>query len=456
MKLLSMGGKVGGQRPRPRVALLGNFPESDVRHFENMFPTIWAAENQYELEKEVDIREIDLIVIAPNINWAGGWPQETHVICFSDEIKRLPGPLNHSYVRISDVAETEEFVFPHIPLPLSRLREADFGSLSSVRGWERLKIEIPLPPPDGIRGSGHYLSKDEREEAIGTFNQGRIIFEAHTKEALAIYFLRKDCNLGVAWLPMISRNYASWVAVLVAEWAKLDKEAFPSFGDWTSSPEWLVYDEERILTQIKEFEQQKQESVVKIDKQISKLINKLVEAKLTANNGLRRLITAQGPELLDEVAKCLDNIGFTVDFIDEQIGQGEPKKEDLRLKHIDKEGKEWVAIVEARGYARSGGTTADLLRLSRFADMYKIETGKYPDSRIYIVNGQLELLPSERQEPLISAKDDLRIFAESNGVLIWSVDLFRALKAVASTDCPHILESIKCSQGRWVPNLKKN
>ena len=455
-----MGEKVGGQRPRARVALLGDFPESDVRHFKNMFPTIWSAKNQHELEEKVDVREIDLIVIAPNIDLAHGWPQETHVICFSNEIKQLPGPLNHSHVGISDIAETEEFAFPDIPLPLSRLREADFGSLSSVRGWERLEIEIPLPPPayNGIiRGSGHYLSKDEREEAIRVFNQGRIIFEAHTKQALAIYFVRKDCNLGVAWLPIISKNYASWVAVLVAEWAKLDKEAFPSFGDWTNSPEWLVYDEEKILTQIKEFEQQKQESIVKIDKQISKLINKLGEAKLKANNGLRRLITAQGPELLDEVAKCLDNIGFTVDFMDEQIGQGEPKKEDLRLKHIDKEGKEWVAIVEVRGYARSGGTTADLLRLSRFADMYKIETGKYPDSRIYIVNGQLELLlPSERQEPLISAKDDLKIFAESNGVLIWSVDLFRALKAVASTDYPHILESIKCSQGRWVPNLKKN
>lgn len=449
-----MGEKVGGQRPCPRVALLGDFPESDVRHFKNMFPTIWSAKNQVELKEKVDIREIDLIVMAPNIDWVHGGPQ-AHVICFSNETERLPGPLNHSYVRISDVAETEEFVFPDIPLPLSRLREADFGSLSSVRGWQRLEIEIPLPPPAGSGGRGGYLSNDEREEATRAFNQGRIIFEARTKKALAIYFMRKDCNLGVAWLPMISKNYASWVEVLVAEWAKLDKEAFPSFGDWTSSPEWLVYDEEKMITQIKEFEQQKREYIVKIDKQITNIINKLAEAKLEANNGLRRLITAQGSELLDEVAKGLDSIGFTVDFMDEQISQGEPKKEDLRLKHINKEGKEWVAIVEVRGYARSGGTTADLLRLSRFADMYKIETGKYPDSRIYIVNGELEQLPSARQEPLISAKDDLKIFAESNGVLIWSVDLFRALKAATLTDYPHILESIKCSQGRWVPNLKK-
>ena len=152
----------------------------------------------------------------------------------------------------------------------------------------------------------------------------------------------------------------------------------------------------------------------------------------------------------------MDDIGFNVELMDEQIGQGEPKKEDLRLKHVDKEGKEWIAIVEVRGYARSGGTTADLLRLSRFADMYKIETGKYPDSRIYIVNGELEQLPSARQEPLISAKDDLKIFAESNGVLIWSVDLFRALKAANSANYPHILQSIKCARGRWVPDLKKS
>lgn len=453
-----MSGKVGGQRPRPRVAIIGNFPDSDLEHFKNMFPTIWFAENQDKLEKKVDVREIDLIVIAPNINWAKDWPKQTHVICFSNKIRRLPGPLKCSYIDITSIAETEAFVFPDIPLPLSRLRKADFGSLSSVRGWERLEINIPSPRPDvfGGIGGGRFLSQQEREEAINAFNQGRVIFEAHTKQALAVYFMRKDCNLGVAWLPIISKNYASWVAVLVAEWAELNKEAFPSFGDWTSSPEWLVYDEEKILTKIGEFEQQRQEFIVKLDKQIGELTNELAEAKLKANNGLRRLVTAQGPELLDEVAKALKNIGFEVEVVDNQIAENKPKKEDLRLKHLDSEGKDWVAITEVRGYARSSGKTDDLARLYRFAELYRLETGKSPDKLVYIVNGELELLPSLRKEPLASAGEDLQVFTESGGILIWSIDLFRALKTADSAYYPSILESIKCAQGKWVPDLKKS
>ena len=67
---------------------------------------------------------------------------------------------------------------------------------------------------------------------------------------------------------------------------------------------------------------------------------------MEANNGLRRLITSQGNELVEEVSKILRTIGFQVDLIDNQIGQNEPKKEDLRLKCDDVDGEEWAAIVE--------------------------------------------------------------------------------------------------------------
>ena len=137
--------------------------------------------------------------------------------------------------------------------------------------------------------------------------------------------------------------------------------------------------------------------------------------------------------------------------VDELVGKKRPKREDLRLQHLPRGGEQWNAIVEVRGYARNGGTTADLLRLARFAELYRKETGKAPDKRIYIVTGELELPPSQQQEPLASATEDLQIFSESDGVLIWSVDLFRALRATNPTDYPALPESIKCAEGRWVP-----
>jgi len=408
-------------------------------HFLNMFPTVWQADDILSLQELVDVREIDLIVIASGISNAGDWSARIHVICFSEDIQRLPGPVSVSFLKISDVAETEEFLFPDATLPISRRREADYGDLTSVRGWPRIALDYSS------------MSITEDKTAMTIFNSGAIISESHTNSPLATAFLREATSLGVAWLPSVDRNQSAWVDLLVTQWAQFDNNAFPSFGEWTDSHEWMVPEEAQILSQVQALEQKKKDAVIEIDKHIGELATKLALAKAKANNGLRRLITRQGEELVDEVAKALSSIGFNVTMVDQLVGEKKPKREDLRLKHLGKSGEEWNAIVEVRGYARSGGTTADLLRLNRFADLYEKETRRDPDKRIYIVNGQTELLPSQRQEPLVSAIEDLEIFSDSNGILIWSIDLFRALKATDPTDYPALLESIKCVQGRWVP-----
>ena len=440
-----MNGRIGGQRPRPRVALLGTFGANDVEHFKHMFPTIWLAQKTFDLGELVDVRETDLTIIASGVEHAGDWPEETHVVCFSKCINRLPGPLRRSYLEISGAAETEEFLFPDIPLPLSRRREADYGNLTSIRGWPRLHLDF------AAGAEGYLVPKNQREAATTTFNNGAIISEHHTNSPLAVAFLREDTNLGVGWLPSVDTNQAAWVELLVTQWAQSDEDALPSFGDWTNSPEWMVSQEMQILSHIQALEQKKREFVIDSDKQIGELTTELAVAETEANKGLRRLITAQGKELVDEVAKALKGIGFNVVQVDELVGEKEPKKEDLRLEHLAKGGEQWNAIVEVRGHKRSGGSSKDLLRFGRFAELYTKETGKAPDKRIYVVNGELELVPSQRQEPLASATEELQIFSESDGVLIWSIDLFRALKATDPTDYPALLESIKCAKGRWVP-----
>jgi len=411
-----------------------------------MFPTVWRADDQWRLRELVDVREIDLIVLASGADEAGDWPSKAHVICFSKDISSLPGPISNSYIEISGFAETEEFLFPDIPLPLSRRREADYSNLTSIRGWKRLRL--------GFRHRPSTPTQAEQKAATIIFNDGAIICEHHTKLPLAVAFLRKNNNLGVGWFPNVAANRAAWVELLVTQWAQSDKDAFSDSRDWTESPEWMVVEEEKIWSQILALERKKQQSMDKIEQQIGELSTKLALAKADANKGQRRLITAQDEELVDEVAKTLENIGFDVTRVDKLLNEKEPKREDLRLKHLDKRGEEWNAIVEVRGYERSGGKTADLQRLHRFAGLYQKETGHNPDKRIYIVNGELELLlPPQRQQPLASAIEDLQIFSESDGILIWSIDLFRALKTTDPTSYPALLDSIKHTQGRWVPVL---
>ena len=439
-----MNGKTGGQKLRPRVALLGTFGSEDVKHFSRMFPTIWQAPNIDDLKAIVDIREIDLVVIAAGIAQASNWPAWTNVICFSKHINILPGPVPHSNVRITDNAETEEYLFPDVPLPFGRLRDIEYHDLTSVRGWPRIELDFPYSPV-------YSVPEAEREEATTIFENGAIICEHHTNAVLATVFRRKDTGLGVSCLPSIDKNQAAWVDLIVTQWAQSNREAFPTYGDWMGSPQWMVPEERHILSQTQALERKKSEYVTKINKQVDELMSEFALVKSNANKGVRRLITAQGAELVDEVAKALSKIGFSVDPIDKTLNKTDPKREDLRLNHIGKDGKEWHAIVEVRGYSKSGGTLRDFMRLDKFARLYRKETGQDPDKRIYIVNNQLDLLPPQRPEPLTGAIEDLEVIGETDGILIWSVDLFRVITQTDPKNYFTVLESIKHAHGRWIP-----
>ena len=142
-------------------------------------------------------------------------------------------------------------------------------------------------------------------------------------------------------------------------------------------------------------------------------------------------------------------MGFIVDNVDESLAPNAPKREDLRLRDPQHQPESWEAIVEVRGYSKSSFTTADLQRLARFAALYQKEKGRLPDKCIYVVNGQTDLIPPLRDIPLASAPDDLQVFSEDNGLVIWTLDLFRVAKRLNPDTQQLIRHSIKHCMGRW-------
>lgn len=386
----------------------------------------------------VDVREVDLLIIGTDNETAEEWPWWCHVICFSRNIRVLPGPIKKSNIKLSSRAETEEFFLPELPLPLDRCRGADFLNLQSVRGWPCLSLDF-----------FELCSKHEIEEAEKVLRQGIIVAERITGIPLGVTFLRQKNNLGVAWLPHDIYSQSKWVEILVSEWAKSDKESFPNFGDWASSPEWMTPQELQIVEEIESLREQKRNFICQLDKKIADFESQLILVSNEMNKSNRRLITAQGDDLLIEVIDVLKKIGFRVQTVDQALEGNQPKREDLRLTDPSDSHNDWEAIVEVRGYSRSSGKNNDLLRLSRFADLYLQEKGSLPDKRIYIINGQLELPPFQRQEPLSSSLEDLQVFAESNGLVIWTLDLFRALKSFPPDNYLAIKNSIMSSVGRW-------
>ncbi|MFC1952865.1 hypothetical protein ACFLWR_01880 [Chloroflexota bacterium] len=426
-----MNVKIGGEKSKPRVALLGTFSEEDVSTYKRMFPTVWSAVNQTRLKEIVDPREIDLIIIAPDIQSVGVFTSNSHIICFSNYTMNLPGPSDEYYVGCEDTATTEEYYLPSAVLAIDRLRATEFNQLQGVRGWKRIKPKSHL-----------YVPED-------SLNQYSIISERITEISLAVMYQREETSLAVALLPFSPINQTAWVEVIVGEWAKVYKESFPFFGDWSSTPEWMVKEEREILSSIANLEEEKHQIILQTNSKISELSLDLEKVKKSVNEGLRRLITEQGTPLVEEVASVLKKVGFNVEIVDQSIDVNAPKREDLRLTDSKDVGSNWEAIVEVRGYSKSGGSTADLQRLNRFSTLYHEEKGRFPEKMIYIVNGQIELLPAYRQISSSPAQEDVQIFAESNGLVIATIDLFRRFNSADAENYPEILESIRTTTGRW-------
>jgi hypothetical protein len=91
--------------------------------------------------------------------------------------------------------------------------------------------------------------------------------------------------------------------------------------------------------------------------------------------------------------------------------------------------------------------------LPKFAKRYRAETGREADKLIYVVNGQIELSsPQQRKMPFSAAPDDVKVFGELDGLIIWTLDLFKLLKLVKTeADKVKIRKALRESVGRWSP-----
>ncbi len=443
-----MTDRIGGTRPRPRVALLGHFFAHQLTRYGEIFPTVWRASTTTELAELVQASELDVLIVGPDVGfYIGDWTELVHVLCFSGEVPALPGPNNHYDLGIDEAAETEEYVLPDIPLPFARQRDLDLSKARGAKGWPMLNLDY----------RGGSLTSKAAAAAKAQFLGGAIVTDRHSGNPFAVSFRRLDTGLGVAWLPGPVFDQVAWTELILCEWAQHDPERLPGFADWSRSPEWLTPEEQQIFDRIEALERGKQRTISTIDQKVGLLGTQYAEAALAANRGLRRLLTAQGDDLVDEVVALLSSIGFGVARVDDHLGPGQPRREDLRLTDPTEDAGGWEAIVEVRGYGRSGGTVADIGRLSRFSELYQKEKGRFPDQRIYIVNGEIEIPPPQRQMPLASAAEDVEVFGESGGVVISTLDLFRLAKRLDGLCLPAVRGSIRTARGRWtIENLLRD
>lgn len=435
-----MADQIRGMRPRPRVAVLGDIDEEGLEKFQALFPTVWDATHAGHLGARVQAVELDLLVIVPPFRQGTHireYMDSCHVICFSPEISVVPGPTPNTDARVAEEKETEEYLLPTIPLLLNRRRSADLADLTSAKGWLRLEVV----PRAGV-------PVKELELAREIFASSAIVSDSHDNAPLAVIYTRQETALGVAWLPNDKLDRPKWVEAITMLWANDDSERFALFGDWTTTPEWMAHEERKLWANIQEQEERKLSAIAHFDQEIADLSSELTKLAKNMNETRRRLITAQGDDLVSEVKAVFVDLGFGVTDVDAELDMSVPKREDLRL--TDSKDPGWEAIVEVRGYQRSGGKTSDLQRLSRFAYLYEQEKGTGPSRRVYVINGQTELPPAQREVPLAAATEDLQEFATDGGVVISSLDLYKIANELHALGRADVRASIRKATGRWI------
>ncbi|MYS12500.1 hypothetical protein [Streptomyces sp. SID4982] len=399
-----------GAKPHPRALIHGFSSESPLGSFvEKVFPTHRYIEEDDLLR--IRMSEWDLVVTLGGLS---GLDSHLYIIQFGGArvgiTAREPTSLmveasGYSYATQFEIpdeptssirAVVREALVPHVQEHAENLYWR-FAQFTSSR-WHQVSVEGRTDIQAFLRdGDGEILA-------------GRLLYKSRE----------------IWWVPDVGTGHQKWLAVALEVWAERDGARFPVREEWRERYSWQTPEEvnarnslqttrTRLLSVISELRSQEQSLLA----EIGKLSGQIDEKE-------RKLLTAQGDELVDQVDLCLSELGFDVTNVDKEISTPGDRREDLRVKNPD---GDWSAVAEVRGYTR-GAQLNDLLRIGRFVTRYTKEIGEEPSASWYLVNQELKKDPDARQEPLAANGEEVATFAEGGGLVIDTRDLFRLLMAV--------------------------
>jgi hypothetical protein len=221
------------------------------------------------------------------------------------------------------------------------------------------------------------------------------------------------------FVPEYVKDPLKWVLLALEIWQDEDPERFP-VTQWKEQPAWQSGAEQSIAQELEVAHSQFEEQQRAHEQRVDALRQASAEAARSADLGVRRLLTEQGSALVEAVAVSLRTFGFEVLDADTETAKLGDLLEDLRVR-----AGEWIGLVEVRGYGR-GAQLNDLLRIGRFRGRYQeVHQGRPPSAVWYVVNQERQRDPNTRQKPLASNDSEVRSFAEMDGLVIDTRDLFR-------------------------------
>ena len=216
---------------------------------------------------------------------------------------------------------------------------------------------------------------------------------------------------------------AAWFRAFLADVHAFNSDRVPQLPPTLATPQtWYTPAERRIAERISEINSEIEQLV----RERESCESELHAAGVSADANQRRAIWDDGESLRAAVVDILRELGFDVREMDAFTPPGQPKREDLRLKHLD--WADWEAIVEVKGYS-NGTKTSDARQLREYRDRYIREEHRPPDLTLWIANPYRGQEPSSRPEP----DANVHTAAETiDAVHVLATDLYRLWVLVVS------------------------
>lgn len=219
-----------------------------------------------------------------------------------------------------------------------------------------------------------------------------------------------------------------WLAAALQAWRKTDAGRFPDVAPWRAREPWVTSNERRLTRQLDALAAERDHAVSEFDQRELELRSAAQDAQLQAEQGPRRLLTAQSEDLVDAVKDAFGQLGYLVTDVDEERGvTGMVRVEDLHLTDPDK--PERRIIAEVKGYT-AGAKARDLIQISQHVARYIQREGVPPDQSLYVVNQFLGKDPDLRHPPLVGDAEGVDAFADGGGLIIDTRALFQLAEMV--------------------------
>ncbi len=364
---------------RPRVAAIG-LDDARAESIRPICGTLRMADSPAEYLAVYSWDETDIAVIARSDH--SETAHNVHVLAFGSDCKWSNVITVHGGRYLASIA-----AYQTTEREVSIGEDCPHGYKDVASELSRLLARADDPPPV------YEIAKRIRDDC-------QVLIRTTTNRSVAIRHLRvhrpweAGRARGESVLVAVPRaaNLAAWFHTFLTDVHENDPVRVPHPPPRLGHPaDWYTPQEKGLAGRITATT----DRIGRLKREREQLRADLVTAGEQADMGIRRVLWADGEELVAGVTEILTSLGFRVRDMDSELAPGSPKGEDLRLT-LDGPG-EWEALVEVKGYTR-GTKTNDARQIRAHRELYIQETGRLPDLTLWIANPH-RLVPDPSLRP---------------------------------------------------------